>query len=309
MSTLPRVAKKLAEPLAALPLVRSAVAALAGRRRRGLVLLYHRVLPADAFSIVPTVTPETFRSHLRTIRAVGELVRLADLASQRRPSSRVPIAVSFDDDDPSHVDYALPVLREEGATATFFLSGRALQGLSAYWWVHLERGILADGLAAMARLLDLPADLPLIMRTCENDPARTARLETFAEPADRELSTEPAVLAGAGMDIGFHTVRHEPLPTLGDASLSAALNSGCQPLAVEAGAPLTLVAYPYGRADGRVAAAAREAGFAQGFVTGGRPVTPRSDPFLLPRWEPGPLSESELRAALLLRLHRPAATH
>ena len=48
------------------------------------------------------------------------------------------MAVTFDDDLRSHVDYALPTLRQLGVPAAFFLSGRALHGQNVYWFQQLE---------------------------------------------------------------------------------------------------------------------------------------------------------------------------
>jgi len=50
--------------------------------------------------------------------------------------------------------------------------------------------------------------------------------------------------------------------------------------------PLSTISYPHGRADGRVAAASRAAGFHFGFVADGSPVMPGEDPHLLGRRYP-----------------------
>jgi hypothetical protein len=70
---------------------------------------------------------------------------------------------------------------------------------------------------------------------------------------------------------------------------------------------MEFLAYPHGRADRRVAEHARTAGYRAAFATGGRPVGARSDPFLLGRWEAGPLRDDEFLAHLTLRLNYPLA--
>jgi peptidoglycan/xylan/chitin deacetylase (PgdA/CDA1 family) len=92
-------------------------------------------------------------------------------------------------------------------------------------------------------------------------------------------------LAGAGFEIGFHTREHPPLPELGDDALARALDDGRSALAAAAGRPLRTIAYPHGRADERVAAAARAAGYSDGFGGPGRSVTACSDRLLLGRTE------------------------
>ena len=49
-----------------------------------------------------------------------------------------------------------PMLRELGVPAAFFLSGRALHGLGAYWFQHLEALLVAHGEPRAAALLGLP---------------------------------------------------------------------------------------------------------------------------------------------------------
>ena len=71
-----------------------------------------------------------------------------------------------------------------------------------------------------------------------------------------------------------------PPAGLDDEWLSRALEDGRERLASVAG-PLEQIAYPHGRADERVAAAAAHAGFKLGFTTEWRAVRPEDDPRLL----------------------------
>jgi peptidoglycan/xylan/chitin deacetylase (PgdA/CDA1 family) len=106
-------------------------------------------------------------------------------------------------------------------------------------------------------------------------------------PSEPGLRAEDVrALAEGGCAIGFHTVDHDPLPTLSDAALTRALGEGRERLAEAAGHAVDTIAYPHGKADERVARAARDAGFVRGYVTGRRSVTPDADPLLLPRVAP-----------------------
>jgi hypothetical protein len=58
--------------------------------------------------------------------------------------------------------------------------------------------------------------------------------------------------------------------------------------------PLRTIAYPHGGGDSRVAAAARDAGFAAGFTGLRSAVTPSSEPLLLGRIAPSYRSTGEL---------------
>lgn len=82
------------------------------------VLTFHAV---DASDSVLSVAPEQLRSLVRGIRASGhELVSLRSLLAH--PAGRNRVALTFDDGFRSVHQAALPILREEGATATLFLT-------------------------------------------------------------------------------------------------------------------------------------------------------------------------------------------
>jgi peptidoglycan/xylan/chitin deacetylase (PgdA/CDA1 family) len=67
-------------------------------------------------------------------------------------------------------------------------------------------------------------------------------------------------LQEAGWEIGSHTVTHPRLPDLDDATLARELAESRQAIAERVG-DCRVLAYPYGEADARVAAAAAAAGY------------------------------------------------
>ena len=82
------------------------------------VLTFHSVDPSGS---VLAVAAEQLRSLIQGIRASGhEIVALRDLLAH--PDARDRVALTFDDGFRSVHDAALPILREEGATATVFLT-------------------------------------------------------------------------------------------------------------------------------------------------------------------------------------------
>ncbi len=93
-------------------------------------------------------------------------------------------------------------------------------------------------------------------------------------------------IADAGHEIGFHTRRHEPLPTLPDNLLARAMTYGKNELEEIAGQTIAAMAYPQGKADGRTARAAESAGYRFGYMGWGRPVRKDTDPLLMGRIEP-----------------------
>jgi peptidoglycan/xylan/chitin deacetylase (PgdA/CDA1 family) len=136
-----------------------------------------------------------------------------------------------------------------------------------------------------------------LARTVEGLPpeeldAVATRIREFAggSPCDRGLdAAEIAGLARNGFSIGFHTRDHQALTTLDDAALHRALAEGVDELEAVAGRPLTAIAYPYCRADLRVADAAMRSGFELGVTCNQRPVGAHDHPLLIDRvdgWSP-----------------------
>ena len=130
---------------------------------------------------------------------------------------------------------------------------------------------------------------------------------TFDGPREVGVSEEGVrALVDAGMSIGFHTRGHHVLPPLDDEALNGAFDDGRAELEKAVGAPLTVVAYPHGRADERVANAARRAGFTTGYTGSPVPVRANDDPLLLGRLTPSYRSARHLAAEVAAALIRGA---
>jgi peptidoglycan/xylan/chitin deacetylase (PgdA/CDA1 family) len=285
------------------PLLCSGLLRAAAARGRGLVLCYHRVTPdTSPTDTIDPLHPDRFAQQLEALKKAGDVMPIASL--MRWPSSRRPaFAVTFDDDDAAHVTHALPILRALDVPATFFLSGRSLHGLGAYWWMQLQQAVDEDGLAATCRRLGRTArDIRELARQCRAS-GGLQDLQTRAAPRVMQPS-DIHELADAGMTIGFHTVRHPALTLLDDRDLARALTEGREALAAAAHARVDFLAYPYGLTDRRVADAAQRAGYRAAFALGDGPITRRDDQFLLARWQPGALNGVDLISEAALRLNR-----
>jgi peptidoglycan/xylan/chitin deacetylase (PgdA/CDA1 family) len=149
-----------------------------------------------------------------------------------------------------------------------------------------------------------PADLA---RALEYSPLTDQLHDVLSDSAEEPMvAADIRRLHDAGMTIGFHTLRHPRLSDLSGADLERAMTDGRPELAAAVGAPVDLLAYPYGRAIRPTAEAAERAGFRAAFASGGHPVSHLSDPFVLGRWDPGAMPADEFAAAVTLRLLRPA---
>ena len=303
-------------------------------RRLGLALMYHRVGERTGDpdrELVPAHGVALFEAQLRHLKRHYRVVPASELLSAalgRRRGERFPAAITFDDDLASHARLALPLLRKLGLTATFFVSGASLERPFAFWWERLQ--------AAADRGLDVKSVLPAGARprqAREHDSdsnglhAVAATIETLRpeqrrtvserlgsligpDPGDSGMRREQlSELAAAGFEIGFHTLRHDALPFLDDAELERALTEGRDRVAAIAGREPSTIGYPHGRADARVATAARDAGYQFGFTTRQDAARPGSDPLLIGRVEPSFISPGHFATQLWRTLSRkpPAA--
>jgi peptidoglycan/xylan/chitin deacetylase (PgdA/CDA1 family) len=290
---------------------RAAAKVLQRRSRRsprqvGLVLMHHEIAPVQGSrerDIVPALGAELFRAQLEHLRRHYEVVPLGEMVLRvrsRSPGERLPIALTFDDDLSRHASVAAPILAEFGFPATFFLSGNCLLGPAPFWWQDLQQ-ILDRGPEAWSEMqAELAPDWPWarldrkfgeLAETIKALPpeqrdAVAERLRGIAGPTaeDEGLSGELVRdLVREGFEVGFHTLRHYALPTLGTDRLHEAMREGLDELEGIVGYRPTAIAYPHTRADLRVAEAAERAGFQLGLICRGGPVTPEQNPLLLDR--------------------------
>jgi peptidoglycan/xylan/chitin deacetylase (PgdA/CDA1 family) len=275
---------------------------------RGLVLVYHAIARRTgdrATEIVPPHAADLLDAHLRHLRRHYEVIEseaVLSAAAARGRGDRAPVAVTFDDDLPSHFKLAAPVLERHAVRATFFLTGSGLDGPVTFWWERLQRAFdrgidaedrrrLADACGLAPEALGGPEAIRRVSRAVQElpdgEPAK-ALIASLAGPDSDDTGMRPADirrLIDGGHRVGFHTLRHGRLPALDDERLGRALEDGRERLASIAG-PLEQIAYPHGRGDERVAAAAARAGFKLGFTTKWRAVRPEDDPRLIGRLEP-----------------------
>jgi len=290
-------------------------------RKAGVALMYHSVAERagdPTRELVPPHHVRLFERQVRLVRRLYDVVpaeRLFDTAAARRRGQRFPVAITFDDDLACHAVLALPVLSELGVTATFFLSGASLERPFAFHYERLQRAFDAGVPDLPALVYGEPArtaargihELGLALEQMPPDErdAAAARLGKALgpDPDDAGIRAEQVqALADAGMTIGFHTRRHDSLAWLDDERLERALVDGRSELEAIAGRALTTLGYPHGRADIRVADAARTAGFKAGFTTQHEPVTPESDRLLQGRVGPSLRSAGALAIELALTL-------
>ena len=281
--------------------------------------MYHGVehRPGTPDELVPAMASSTFEMQVRHLSRHYRVVHASeyvDAVRERRRGQRYPAALTFDDDLRCHVDIVLPMLQRYGACATFFLTGASLEHPRSFWWERLERAIRlgVPNLQKLVGVQDTGArptagELGAFIRQLDSEAraAVDARLADVAgaDPPDAGLrAADVRRLVDAGMEVGFHTLRHDNLVLLSEADLATAMVEGRGALERASGTPLQTICYPYGYVDERVANAARAARFVTGFTmeTG---VAPNGDPLRTGRLGP-PLHPGVFAAKVVAELVR-----
>ena len=320
--THPSIAKRVVRPAARLVGVPMGVAFMLllklTSRKVGVALMYHSVgrrAGDPAHELVPPHEVGLFEDQLRHVVRHYDVVpadRLLEAVSSRRRGQRFPVVITFDDDLACHATLAAPVLRNLGAHATFFLSGASLDRPFSFHFERLQRAwdrrvpdldSMVTGDPSSHTLHELGGAM-VGMSPEERDGAAERLLEAAGpDPDDAGMRrAQVRALVDTGMTVGFHTYRHDPLTGLTDTQLADALRVGRSELEEVTGAPVDVIGYPHGRADERVAAAARAAGFRFGYCTRRVPVTPTSSPWLLGRFGPSVRSVGALALELAFTL-------
>jgi peptidoglycan/xylan/chitin deacetylase (PgdA/CDA1 family) len=213
---------------------------------RPLVLCYHAVSSTWPASLA--VSEQALGDQLELLhrrRYVGLTFAEAERRRQDGSLPRRTVVVTFDDGYRSTLR-AVPVLERFGFPGTVFVvSG----------WVGSA------------------------------EPMRWHGVDEWAEGAYRhELVSltwdELAGLRARGWEVGSHTVTHPALLDLSDAALATELETSRAAISERLGACET-IAYPYGKADRRVADAARAAGYVAACTL--TTVHDVDEPFLRPR--------------------------
>jgi peptidoglycan/xylan/chitin deacetylase (PgdA/CDA1 family) len=194
-----------------------------------LILCYHAISASwDTSLAVPL---DRLEVQLRRYAARGYVGLTFEESERRRQAGTLPartLVVTFDDAFAS-IAAARPILRELGYPASVFVVGDFLESPRPLEWPGIEHW---------------------------QETEHRAELRVLSEPELRELQAE-------GWEIGSHTMTHPSLPDLDDDECLRELVDSRQLIAERFGACST-VAYPYGRADARIAALAARAGYAAG---------------------------------------------
>jgi peptidoglycan/xylan/chitin deacetylase (PgdA/CDA1 family) len=177
---------------------------------RKVVLCYHSVHP-DRTRISSSV--RLFERHLEWLTEHCRIVSLVDLVSVAHigQSDRPTVAITFDDGYEDNHAFALPILLKHNVSATFFITA----GL-------VERD---------------PAVLQRFQHLLKCGPDDVVPLD-WAQVRE---------LRASGMDIGAHTYSHPNLARLSSDETKEELRKSRDLIGDRVGAPIDLLAYPFGK--------------------------------------------------------------
>ncbi len=116
------------------------------------ILMYHHIDPLDgtepADTLEWTVSPQQFVAHLNLLEELGahvvSLGEAVDYLQRGEPLPPRPVVLTFDDGNPCAYENAVPVLRERGLTATFFVCPAYIGDFNVLSWEQL-RSLVEDG--------------------------------------------------------------------------------------------------------------------------------------------------------------------
>ncbi len=262
------------------------------------ILAYHRVasrIDAEHFDFdveLLSADAEGFRAQMRHLRERYTPLRFRDVLALRDAGHEPPrnaVIVTFDDGYDDNHDVALPILRELGVPATFFVStGHVDSGLPyAFDWaahailsapvgrlqLHKPELSLELGESRASRRTVVPKVLDRLKALdgrAQQEAIAAIELECGVGPARASVNCRPMswdqvrALHAAGMEVGSHGVHHRMLAKLDASAIEYELATSRDRIAQELGAaPLTL-AYPVGGTDAydaRVVDIARKLGY------------------------------------------------
>ncbi len=269
---------------------------LPGRRESLLILAYHRILPhTDAFGFdreLISAYPEEFSWHMRHIRRHYSPISFRELKEIVSRDDRLPpraVIVTFDDGYDDNFNYALPILKENGVPATFFICPDYIGTDRVLWFdwaAHLCEGLSNDvvlSAASSGRTIALsPRDsadarrrsfLSFLKRLPDVErQSLMAQLEDIVKPkrgrfADSHpLSWEQVKEAHRSgiAEFGSHTLSHPVLSQMDEPAIDKELHDSKRIIEDQLQVPCIALAYPVGGVDAinaEVLTAAARAGY------------------------------------------------
>jgi len=300
----------------------------AGRHARLSILIFHRVVPTKDPLFPDIPDGAQFDQILSWLKSWFNVLPL-DEATQRLAAGRLPeraAAITFDDGYVDNFTVALPLLRERGLCATFFIATGFLDGgrmfndtvieaIRRCPHPSLDLRTLGLGVHPLATSRDRRAAIDRVINGIKYSPAterlaiseRVAMLAGVEPPSDLMMSsTQVKELHHAGMQVGAHTVSHPILTRLTQDDARQEIVESRRRLESLLGEHVGLFAYPNGKHGDDYgdehAALVRELGFDAACSTESGAANIDSNLMRLPRFTPWDRSRTRFGVRLAANL-------
>lgn len=255
--------------------------------RKSVILYYHRVVPQMGHDpLMLKVSVRHFREQLEFLMKSFKIISLEELLIQIQnqyfEDSRQAV-VTFDDGYWDNYEFAFPVLKELGISATFFVVTDAIEKGEYFWWdrftqsgVYQENNKTHD---TLKKMVSTERDQKMKELVINEDTA-------LSNP-DRPMNwSEVRKLSEAGFSIGSHTRSHPVLTLLSREEMMKEVVQSKFKIEEMTQKKIILFSYPYGEKDCFNAVSREciiEAGYQCALVTLQKPVSSRNDPYTLGR--------------------------
>lgn len=273
------------------------------RLTRGLaVLAYHGIHD-----------PRRFSDQLDVVRERYHPLAPSDLVDALRGRGELPpraVLITFDDADPTHLEHALPLLRDRELSAVAFVVAGSLGTDQPFWWQEAEALHRSGGCAR--GFGDVPSAQVLVRRlkAVPNDAREEALRELRASargPAPRaaQLREEDLrTLEAGGIEIGSHSLTHPILDRCAPQKVREEILGAHDRLTRALGHPPRFFAYPNGDRDAVAEETLRGLGYGAAFLFDHRRSEwPPRDPLRISRLRVGSQTSLERFQVILSGLH------
>jgi peptidoglycan/xylan/chitin deacetylase (PgdA/CDA1 family) len=244
--------------------------------RNVAILRYHAVCGPEGYPYADPhlcVSPAGFERHVAYLAANYEVLPLPEIATRLRTNRPLPantVALTFDDGYADNLE-AARTLHRYGATGTFYMTARCINGLEPFWPSEIR--YLVNEIPNGPFTLQVPGkQIPL---SCATPAERRAALTHITHllkahpiPVRERLREQLRALAGhvqiptimltwdevnemarLGMTIGAHTLTHANLPSAGLADATTEITGSKRMLEHHIGQAVTMFSYPNGGAE------------------------------------------------------------